>query len=360
MRDVKNIAFIEPDDKRWSDFLQNVEHDIYHLPEYVSLTARFEGGNPIAFWGEVESTKFLIPLILRKIPSYLDCQAQWSDVTSPYGYSAPLIMNETKGRNTTLFFSKFIDLCKEKGIISVFLRFHPFLSFQPDLLNNFGTVVKHGPTLGIELSLPREDLWKQTRENHRRDIGKLKKLGFTCKINDWKDFPEFISIYRETMKRQKADPFYFFPEEYFLNLKEKLNERLNLMTILSDRGEIAAAGLFLGNGKILQYHLGGTTEKYLSFAPSKLLFDSVRWWAKDQGFQFLYLGGGVGGQKDSLFSFKKGFSNLTGEFNSLRIIVDPDRYKLLNKTWEKRFGGDKEENNYFPSYRRTLHGNENL
>ena len=80
----------------------------------------------------------------------------------------------------------------------------------------------------------------------------------------------------------------------------------------------------------------------------------MRLWAKERGNQYLHIGGGVGGQKDNLYTFKSGFSKQRHEFFTLRSIVDTEKYndllhfraKAIDKSVE-----DLQESNFFPAYR---------
>jgi hypothetical protein len=53
------------DDPRWRSFLGGVRHDFYHLPAYVSLSARDEGGEPGAVLVADNAQTMLLPLITR-------------------------------------------------------------------------------------------------------------------------------------------------------------------------------------------------------------------------------------------------------------------------------------------------------
>ena len=42
--------FLEPDSPDWQDVLARVDHDFYHLPGYLLLSARQEQGKPSPSW----------------------------------------------------------------------------------------------------------------------------------------------------------------------------------------------------------------------------------------------------------------------------------------------------------------------
>lgn len=106
-------------------------------------------------------------------------------------------------------------------------------------------------------------------------------------------------------------------------MAEILAESLHL-GIVEFNGEITCACLFAECCGIVQYHLGGTRTNFLKQAPSKLMFDYVRFWAKERGNTVLHLGGGVGNAQDSLYHFKAGFSQVRNRFLTMRLITDSD------------------------------------
>jgi lipid II:glycine glycyltransferase (peptidoglycan interpeptide bridge formation enzyme) len=104
----------------------------------------------------------------------------------------------------------------------------------------------------------------------------------------------------------------------------------------------------------VQYHLGGTKNEFLKQAPSKLMFDYVRFWAKERGNKFLHLGGGVGSAKDSLYNFKAGFSKQRHLFLTLRLITDQQKYDSLVELRAKTLktaAKNLVDSNFFPAYR---------
>lgn len=86
---------------------------------------------------------------------------------------------------------------------------------------------------------------------------------------------EFNIIYEETMERVKASKLYYFSEEYLEKLADLLKDKIHLC-LVEFQEQIACSGLFTECCGIVQYHLGGTRTNFLKQAPSKLMFDYVR------------------------------------------------------------------------------------
>ena len=346
--------FISPQDSRWLEVLYRARHDFYHLPDYVELCARHEGGEPIAFYAESGGAAFLAPVLIHDVPAALGAPVGWVDAATPYGYSTPILAPASDAPSLESFLDVFRQVGVEHGIVTAFFRLHPLLPLPQSALSKYGELIRHGHTVSIDLTLPFEDIWSQTRTNHKRDIRKLQRDGFQPYMDRWELLGEFITIYEQTMERLAASEFYFFSHDYFTELQTALGERLHICSILAPTGETAAAGLFTSNDGIVQYHLGATNEDYLNRAPSKLMFEHVRRWAKEAGSHVLHLGGGVGGYEDSLFLFKAGFSKLRNDYYTYRMVLDEEKYAVLNATRRELGALPEDDSEFFPVYRRPL------
>jgi hypothetical protein len=342
--------FIEPHDDRWARFLTSTPHDVYHLPEYVTLAAMQEGATPLGFYAENSDGALLIPLLKRRLPAALQAPDQWFDLTSPYGYGSPLLASSSVNSLPDLL-AAFRDVAMAEYVVSAFVRLHPLMPLPNEALAPFGTLVHHGPTVYIDLALSLEQMWSETRGNHRTTISKLSRNGFQARLDEWESYDDFISVYNMTMTRLGASEYYFFSPEYFVALRSLLGAHVHLCTVVSPEGEVAAAGLFTVTSGIVQYHLGGTADMYLRHAPFKLLFDFMRRWAKEGGNATLHLGGGVGSQEDSLFHFKAGFGSGRASFSTFRVIVDQQKYADLTEQVTQKHGRQNDPL-FFPGYRR--------
>lgn len=344
--------FINPEDSRWKYFLRHARHDFYHLPEYVAFASEYDGGTPLAFYAEDKDVRFLAPLLIRKVPAELGAPEDWCDATTPYGYPTPLMSPPDDPSQLGHFLKAFQEAGKERRIVAAFFRFHPLFPLPKEPLLEYGTVVHHGQTVYVDLLLPFQEIWAQTRNDHRMNIKKLSQSGFQAKMDDWTMFEEFIKIYTNTMRRVSADAYYTFPHRYFTGLRSLLGDRMHLCTVVSFRGELAAAGLFPATEGIVQFHLSGSDAKYLSQAPSKLMLHFVTQWMKEKGSTSFHLGGGLGGRLDPLFEFKAGFSKLRSDFYTYRMILDQDKYATLVRLCGEKCGSvDQSSSQFFPAYR---------
>lgn len=350
--------FIAAADDRWISLLQDMRHDFYHYPCYAQAESELHNGKALAFYYESESSKLLIPLVRREILGLLANGSRLYDAITPYGYSGPIYTGDIQCEDLHRALLAYVENGRQHGFVTSFFRLHPLLNEKLVTVlagDERVRLMHHGSTVSINLEYDIGFLDKVLRKNHRRDINKIRKSGFMIRLNHWDDFTEFQHMYAQTMARLNAVDYYYFSESYFQKLKSCFDKHLQLCTVISPDGNIAAGGLFTRVGDIVQYHLGGTNEHYLSHAPSKLMFFEMRNWAKESGARVFHLGGGLSADRDSLFDFKRGFGTDEHSFYTIRIIHDLETYKRLNSRFlAKNCQNVFQDPDFFPLYRTRL------
>jgi hypothetical protein len=346
-----NSCIIDVKSKQWKKALTILPHDIYHLPEYFELSAKLEGGHPVAYLVIDGSRVVFVPILVKELPAEFLGHVTGKDATSPYGYACPLISKCCETTDWKLLLDDMVFKFQSLGLVSVFFRLNPLFELPLQCFSQFGKLVHHGQTVFIDLDKPIEDIWGDFCKNHKRGINKLQKDRYTVVVDEWVYYDKFIDLYQETMERVGATKFYFFGNDYFYQLKNSLGQRLHLFVVLSGDKQVAAGGLFTVEDGIVQYHLGASSSNFLNVAPSKLMFYNAICWAKENDYKIFHLGGGLGAGNDSLFQFKKGFSASLSDFYTWRIILDKARYKILEDLKFKGKEYKNHENDFFPTYR---------
>ncbi|MCU0543786.1 MAG: GNAT family N-acetyltransferase [Oscillatoriaceae cyanobacterium Prado104] len=350
------IEFIAPNSNLWLRTLEQLRHDFYHLPGYVGLEAKKIEATAEAISIARDDKIFFLPYLLRNCNNLFPETAEVFDVLSPYGYPG-FLLNEAAASSPDflkLAIEHLIEAWRDRNICSAFLRLHPILNANISILADKDFFTVNGETVSVDLTLDRDEIWRQTRAEHRTKINRCKREGFSARMVPIPEYiNDFNAVYEETMDRVGASKSYFFGLDYLTKLAEALGEKLHLC-IVELNGEITCAGLFAECCDIVQYHLGGTRTSYLKKSPNALMFDFARFWAKERANKVFHLGGGLGGSQDSLYHFKAGFSKQRHTFVTLRFIIDEDKYrhlvelraKFLNKESEKVINTD-----FFPAYR---------
>jgi CelD/BcsL family acetyltransferase involved in cellulose biosynthesis len=333
---------LDVDAQAWASFLRESRHDFYHLPAYARLSAAQAAAGARALFVEDGDRAMLLPILVRPIPG------GGLDAVSPYGYPGPLLRQPDDPAFVGEALLAGAAMLADEGIVSLFIRMHPLINASPP--SGVGTVVRHGDTVSVDLLLPPAEVWRQTRRGHRLDIVKAGRAGRVARIDEsWTRFDAFKRLYRQTMVRVGASTSYDFDDAYFDGLRTALGDRISLCVV--EAGDtVAAAGLFVETSGIVQFHLSGSDPDFRHEAPSKLMIDYVRAWAKERGNRSLHLGGGLGAADDSLFQFKAGFSDLRHPFHTVRIVCDEARYAELVLARDPSADPARHDG-YFPQYR---------
>jgi hypothetical protein len=338
---IKIITIHQLDEWNWYvDKSKN--YDFYHTGLYHSLDSN---GDPFLFVFHEMDNFVAIPLIRRRIEG-----TDWYDLSSVYGYTGPISnkdINELDEHFLNDFNLEFRRFLKKERVVSVFSRLHPLLK-QGKLMNKFEGLTPNGSTVAIDLRQSLECQRSNYRRSFRADIRKAKDRGYVVKEGTRPDdICLFKCIYTENMLRINASEHYMFSHEYFDNLVNASQFKARLFFVYA--GDKAICGtLITCTNNILEVHLVATRNEYLCESPAKFLIDEVSVWAREQGIEFFHFGGGFGFKEDSLYDWKRGFSDFCLDYYSWRFIANPDiYYSILH---DKGIPVD-ESIDFFPLYR---------
>ena len=340
------------DRSRWQEALDRIgQCDFCHLPSYNELAELSGQGRARLLVFEKADCLIVFPILLREIegPAAASVGEGWRDVTSVYGYAGPVASCAPIPDHVRRDFVGFVgEFFRDQRVVAAFSRLHPLLE-QISILGGYGERVSVGPTLSIDLTLPVEQQWRAYRRNHRQDIRRLQSMGVTCKDAGAGDLDDFVAMYYDTMDRVGAAPDYYFSRSYFEHLLTDMPEVARLFMCRHD-GLPIAGGIFTICRGIVQWYLSGSRTGFPGPPPTKLVLDFARRWASGLGAHTLHLGGGVGGTRDSLFHFKRGFAQREHEYALWRLVVNQEVYAELSRTMLARYGRVPDDG-FFPRYR---------
>lgn len=346
------------DKAEWLRLLRRTAaYDVYHGPCYHRNAEL--NGEGIAYLLHYRDGPYsiLLPLLLRSldgIDGAQDVAAGWYDATSVYGYAGPVASHHSVPSSVRSAFQQALrGALSDLRVVSLFARFHPLLN-QEELVTGLGECRHLGETVSIELRESDATHCARYRRNHKRDIVNLVNRGATV-IRDTQlsYLDDFVRLYHETMRRAGASPYYFLAKAYFARLLTAPELNAFLFVCLHERRPCCCA-LFTECNGIVQYHYSGTAAECVRLSPLKLLLHDVQRWSAQQRFRVLHLGGGRGGQRDSLFYFKAGFSPTRHRFAVWRWITEPDMYDKLvevKRGCRPRISEAQRQNDCFPAYR---------
>ncbi len=345
---------------RWEEQLRHVDHDFYHTAAYHQFSEeQGEGKAFLAVYQESESRRLLWPYLLRPIDG-LDEEGlgheAYFDVTSVYGYSGPLGLG-CDGDEPFLqrAHDAVLDVWRSQRAVSAFTRLHPIIE-NHRLLPAQCPASQRGETVSIDLTGDPETTWLAYRKTLRHDIKKAKRAGVTVTEDvEVRQLDRFIDLYHQTMQRAGAAESYFFGRHYFRRFFDRMGARAYLVTAALG-GRMLAGGIFVECDGIVQYHLSAGDEEFRHVTPTKALLDEVRLRAAQRGNHSFHLGGGTGGNSDSLFQFKSSFSKRTHPFHIWSAVILPAEYEELCRRRDEADppGSAGDRGDFFPAYRRPV------
>ncbi|MDR0769023.1 MAG: hypothetical protein LBE71_03865 [Dysgonamonadaceae bacterium] len=325
---------------RWNAVVRSMNgFDFYHLAEYHRLDT---SGIPLLLHCSDGTAGFALPFILRPIDG-TDC----NDITSVYGYSGPLADTACPdGKSLAAFHKDMLRFFDENSVVSVFFRLHPLLPVQEKMLEGTGNTLDTGVTIAIDLKLPESEQKKQYSHSLKNTLNRLQnKKPEVTKAVTKAEIEAFADIYTETMTRVHASQIYFFDKTYFSRFLETLPSAL-YVAYYEDK--MIGGSLFTDCNGIIQPHLSATRSDCLHLSPLKYVWDQIRLYGVEKKRNYMHLGGGLGGNRDTLFAFKAQFSHLHLLFKTWRYVHNREIYDQLVRD---KYGYDLPASSFFPLYR---------
>ena len=328
----------------WKNTLDLVENsDFYHSYDYHMLSKAPEEEAVLIKYTEADKI-IALPLIIRKIEN-----TDYYDATSVYGYSGPLQKNINLDFNNNDFINNFETFLQSKKIISVFSRLNPFIKNQDIILHSMGNVQALGNIVNIDLTKPLDEQRAIYGKSTKSRVNKIRKKCDIIVSENKEDIDKFIAIYIENMDRVNAKSSYYFPKDYFYNLINSSDYKIDLLFALhKETNEYISASMMVKTNNIIQYHLSGTKNDFLNLSPVRAIIDEMRIIGTKEGYTFFNLGGGLGNEEDELFKFKSSFSKDFKTFKVWKFISNKEIYDKL--TEQKNLKQDVNID-FFPLYR---------
>ena len=340
--------------QEWDAVVRSFQsYDVYYLSGYVKAFQIHGDGEPLLFYyddGIVKAINVVMkrdiaddPKFEGKIP--LDTHF---DIVTPYGYGGFLIEGEKTQNSFTNLFHEYNSYCKNNGIISEFVRFHPVLGNNEGLEHEYD-ILKLGKTVSIKLKSPGY-IWDNLTSSNRNKVRKAKKFGVEIY---WGRSPRlidrFINMYNVIMDKDKAEKYYYFEQDFYNSILNDLKYNF-LMFYAIYKGKIIAMSMILFSNNQMHYHLSASDVEYRHLAPSNLLLYEAGCWGCENGFKTFHLGGGLGSKEDNLYKFKKAFNKKSdNHFFIGKKIFNREGYDKLVEI--RKIEGFDKESSYFPIYR---------
>lgn len=298
--------------------------------------------------------KIIMLFIVRTI-EVSSQKTSYKDITSPYGYSGPLISEFTSDNEIGLFWNAVDHWYRKNNVITEFIRF----SLNNNHLAYSGLVI---PTLKNVRGqiLDEASQWEKFDKKVRNNYRKAEQNNLTFKIYfkniTLKIVKEFYHLYNSTMIRRNAESQYFYPFSNFVEYATNNGDNCAIAMVYMDDVPISTEFILLSNDTVYSY-LGGTNSNYFHTRPNDFLKVSILNWARNLGFKYYLLGGGRTND-DQLYAYKKSFFPKDNDvvFYTGRKVLNYDIYNELVSIVNNEFEIDENSkmdamDSFFPAYR---------
>ncbi|MFN2468581.1 MAG: GNAT family N-acetyltransferase [Gaiellaceae bacterium] len=334
---MQAASLVEVEPAAWDGLLERLGcADAYLQRDYLEVSAVLEReARPALLHAPGEGGDVVFPCLLRGVP-----ELGVLDATNAYGYGGPVAVGAQPP--VAGFADAYERWCAETGVVSTFVRFHPLFENHRTAPPSF----RRERVAGSVAWRLEGDLVAGMHPHHRRAVRKAERTGVEVDVRlAPASLTPFAALHEETMRRQDAAPFYFFPPAYWQGLTARLGARLLRLDAWLE-GTLVASVLCLATPPWLHYHLGATSVAARGVGASHLLMLTAALWGQARGFEQFHLGAGVGGGGGPLLEWKRRFApeGLREQWLG-KAVHDPGRYRELTGQATVRYDG------FFPAYR---------
>ena len=336
---MTEIEIIDPnknydDWNKYFDFFPNIMNDVYFSPDYLSMHNFINESKVLMYVYKENDKKWIYPFLLQPINDF-NSSVKYYDIESAYGYGGPLsnIKDKEFLDNANTAFSNW---CSDTNVIAEFVRFHPILENYKFFGNKINTFFNR-ETVSLDLNnfdiknLPFD---AKVRNMIKRPFKENVEIS-QCSINSY--YNDFIKLYKKNMVRLNADSYYFFNDNYFINLKNLISKQGFFIGAILNENLVGGA-IFLNGKRIFHYHLSAIDRDcHIPGLTNAIIFEAIKI-ALDKKIEFIHLGGGNSNDKDDfLFKFKKKMGNKINKFYIGTRIHNEKVYNKIKDRWSQKY-----------------------
>ena len=326
---------------KWSKLLSELpmrQQDIFYTPNYYEIFEKNGDGEATCFVYKDYDDISLYPFLKKSINELVyDIGGNYYDIQGAYGYNG-IVSSSCRNEFNDGFHNAFNEYCLDNNIIAEFIRHNPIInnhlmSKTPDdmLLNRW--------TVALSLDTSYTSIWEnQYTSANRNMINKGNKTLFLDSGTSLKHYDIFSEMYINTMTRVGADDYYFFDTNFFSNVRKIISDQC-VVFIAYDKETSAPVGsiLILIYKNMANYFLSARSALCQNNSATNFLLDEAIKYSRNKNCKLFHLGGGNSlDRNDTLFKFKKNFSQDIYEFYITKKIIRPNPYKKICNIWEKR------------------------
>jgi hypothetical protein len=347
------ILSLDDDFEEYCSLFSDMEQkNVYSLPSYLK-SVQFAEKYPVQIMVLAKGDRIVMtPYIKRRIndlPLYRELKQELWDIITPHEYCCAASNVEDPTERIDLIqdlFDHVADYCGRQNIVSEFFRFDPFLMDIKYVETSF-ICRKSCDNIYIDLRKDSAEIYRDLAHSVRKNVKRAvaSELIFCEAERTNENVDSFIHLYWASMRRLRADNYFYFSENYFRALIKKC-QSARLFIILDNASQPVAASILLFYGDIGHHHLTGYSSEAAHLRPNDFMIYSLIEWGKANNMKYLHLGGG----SEAIRNFKGKFSKERIPYYVGYRVHDEVTYGCLCDIWQK-------ENccsaypDYFPLYR---------
>lgn len=267
---------------KWQEILDALGiQDIYYTTQYFLSALKLDPGEAYLFYFQCADGEVAYPFIKRQVNQG---EPQYFDISTPFGYGGPVLKVRTDSSVLVSKFRKsFLEFCESEQIIAEFIRFHPSRK-NADFFEGHLQLLPLYETYSIDLKKWQSHHGKESPPSSKVDI---RKLGTVRHM-----FEFLVLYYSEARRREEADSYYFFTNDYFEALVSTLGPNLHLFGAYVGE-KLVSACYVLAMGRTIHFHLEGNLSEGREHEADLKLLEKVAEWAADNYYEEFEMGGSL-------------------------------------------------------------------
>lgn len=302
--------------------------DIYQLSHFNLI--HIKDDEKLLFFINVNKNKiFYLPIIVKRVKNSNDIFF----FETLHGYSGP-VSNSTDKFFLNESWKKFHENCVNQNIISGFIRFNPFLKNHIIAEHaNFINIEKAKKIIFSKLDQNYDFFYSKYNKNVKKNLKNFKKSDLALiEIVDEDYIVQFSKLYLQSMEEKSSLKSLRYDLNYFNNLKKYFKENLGLISVLELKNNNYLSGLiYLKFKNKIHVHLSCSSKLGRNFSAPfgmrNFLFEKFAETSNIINFG----GGNTSKEDDSLFSFKKGFSDNYDDYFIGKVVINKDLHDQVSR-----------------------------
>ena len=267
---------------KWQEILDALDiQDIYYTTQYFLSALKLDPGEACLFYFQCADGEVAYPFIKRKVN---EDAPRYFDIATPFGYGGPILnVQSDSAALVSKFREEFIRFCKKEHIIAEFIRFHPSKR-NAESFKGYLQLLPLYDTYSLDLKK-----WQELSKLNDKvpAEAEMRKLGTVRHM-----FEFLVLYYSNARRREEADSYYFFTNDYFEALVSTLGPNLHLFGAYTGEKLISACYV-MAMGKTIHFHLEGNLPEAKNQHADRELLAKVADWGLENYYEKFHLGGSL-------------------------------------------------------------------